>query len=235
MRRPRTRHAYRSGAGGSLDNVLFQDGGELRAVSDVAVSAVQRGAQQVQRALQALHLFGEQGYSATTVAEIAEAAEVSTKTFFSYFPSKADVLFADPRERVTAACETIATHAESSPVASALQKAIGTLLAPEHDEDPAAGTLRQQLIVGDTDLLSRALLHTLEAQTHLAHALHEAYPTQVSRVEAAGMVGSVVGALIGALYESARQGHSRQQIRAAAAHATEIAIAGVTSHGTAHD
>ena len=44
---------------------------------------------------EALRLFQRNGYAATSVEAIADAAEVSPSTFFRYFPTKEDVVLTD--------------------------------------------------------------------------------------------------------------------------------------------
>jgi AcrR family transcriptional regulator len=46
----------------------------------------------------AMTLFADQGYAGTTVPQIAEAAGLTTRTFFRHFSDKRDVLFLRDRE-----------------------------------------------------------------------------------------------------------------------------------------
>jgi AcrR family transcriptional regulator len=43
----------------------------------------------------ALELFAQRGYEQTTLADVADAANVSKRTIFAYFDSKEDILFCD--------------------------------------------------------------------------------------------------------------------------------------------
>ena len=70
--------------------VKFDRGQCCEGVAVVVRSRRERKKQEVyDRLLEAAwRLFGEQGYDETTVAEIAEAADVAKGTFFNHFPTK---------------------------------------------------------------------------------------------------------------------------------------------------
>lgn len=64
----------------------------------------------------AFALFSEQGYEATTVDQIADAAEVSRASFFRYFAAKDDVLGSDDDERREAFIATFRSRGEQDPL-----------------------------------------------------------------------------------------------------------------------
>src|SRR5574337_1236534 len=75
----------------------------------------------------ALRLFREQGYEATTVEQIAAAAEVSPSTFFRYFSTKEDVVLYDDLDPLLIAAFA-AQPAELSPI-QAMRGALQRVLA----------------------------------------------------------------------------------------------------------
>jgi AcrR family transcriptional regulator len=81
----------------------------------------------------ALRLIREQGYDATTVEQIAEAAEVSPSTFFRYYPTKEDVVLQDDMDLLFMDVFR-AQPASLSPLAAmraALRTALGALAADD--------------------------------------------------------------------------------------------------------
>ena len=69
----------------------------------------------------ALNLVAERGFAHVTVEDIAEAADVSPRTFFNYFPSKEAALFAADPDRITALRERVIHQAPGEPVLDALR------------------------------------------------------------------------------------------------------------------
>jgi AcrR family transcriptional regulator len=59
----------------------------------------------------AMELFAEQGFAATTIDRIAEAADVSRATVFSYFPTKEDIVFGDAPLAIEALSATLRERA----------------------------------------------------------------------------------------------------------------------------
>jgi AcrR family transcriptional regulator len=78
-----------------------------------------------------LELFVERGYDQTTLAEIAEAAGVSTRTIFAYFPCKEDILFSALQSK----CGALARALEERPAGvDALTALREFVLATAHEK-----------------------------------------------------------------------------------------------------
>ncbi|WP_158888922.1 TetR/AcrR family transcriptional regulator [Amycolatopsis anabasis] len=97
---------------------------------------------------QALRLFREQGYQATTVEQIAEAAEVAPSTVFRYFATKEDLAVLDDYYSLAdaTAAALAAQPAELGPV-PALRGALRALFDDLSPEERAARYERDVLMV----------------------------------------------------------------------------------------
>jgi len=71
----------------------------------------------------AQELFCRHGFEATTVEQIAEAVDVSARTFFRYFTSKEDVALSLADEQVTAVLTAFAGQPADMPVLTAMRTA----------------------------------------------------------------------------------------------------------------
>jgi AcrR family transcriptional regulator len=69
----------------------------------------------------ALDLVAERGFAHVTVEDIAEAADVSPRTFFNYFPSKEAALFGTDPERIPLLRERLISAAPDAPALEALR------------------------------------------------------------------------------------------------------------------
>jgi AcrR family transcriptional regulator len=111
----------------------------------------------------ALELVAERGLANVTVEDIAEAAEVSPRTFFNYFPSKESVLFGGDTDRAAELREGIAVAA---PGGSALD-AVRVVLT--RDSETMADELRS--LGGDpADWLRRMKVARTDPHVRAAHA-----------------------------------------------------------------
>jgi len=71
----------------------------------------------------ALRLFAERGFAETTVEEIADAADMSARTFFRHFPSKEAVVFADDAERRDVWAEAFRSRPAGEPILQSIREA----------------------------------------------------------------------------------------------------------------
>lgn len=92
----------------------------------------------------ALDLFERQGYDATTVEQVAERAEVSTTTFFRYFPTKAEVVLSDQGQKLPALHQAILDRPAGESDLDAVRHAV--LEAWVAEIDPARTARRAQAV-----------------------------------------------------------------------------------------
>jgi AcrR family transcriptional regulator len=118
----------------------------------------------------ALTLYGERGFDNTTVAEIAERAGLTKRTFFRYFADKREVLFAGAE----ALEELLVTEVGTAPESVAPLDAVALALyaaAPTFEEQREGAARRQQIIAANPALEERELIKLAKLAGAVADAL----------------------------------------------------------------
>jgi AcrR family transcriptional regulator len=145
----------------------------------------------------AMRLFEEQGYAATTVDQIADAAEVSQSTFFRYFPSKEDVALSDEFDPLIVAAMR-AQPAGLDPIET-IRRAIKSALADISDADWHREQQRQRLIQSVPELRSRVLQEYVNTIDLIAEVIAERAGRPGDDFAARVAAGAVIGAMMAAL------------------------------------
>lgn len=140
----------------------------------------------------ALRLIREQGYDATTIEQIINAAEVSESTFFRYFPTKEDVVLQDDFDPLI--IQAFKSQPPEVPPIQALRAAFGTVLSSLSSEQRAEQRERIALVLSAPSLRAAMLDQFSQVMQLLADAIAE----RASRRPDDFAVRTVAGAVIGA-------------------------------------
>ncbi|WP_141955175.1 TetR family transcriptional regulator [Actinoallomurus bryophytorum] len=186
----------------------------------------------------ALRLFDQRGYEETTISDIAAAAEVSPRTFFSYFPSKDDVVFAEMDERLADVRAGLAERPGGETPLATFRRVTEALLRAISAEDGEYGAIQVALIRERPSLQAMALKRLSDAEDGFVDVLREIAP-EVDDVTAVTVIGVAFGGLRAAIMYCRAQGYGPDRTREAAERALAIveqvleSIPGITRPGPA--
>jgi AcrR family transcriptional regulator len=143
----------------------------------------------------AFRLFAEQGYDATTVEQIAAAADVSPATFFRYFPAKEDVVRTDEFDPLL--LDRLAARPAGEDVLTAVRATIASLLPLMEDVEPLRDRIR---LLSGTAGLRAQMWDGFRANTDtVAAAIAPRLGRDPADLEARAAAAAVVAALVEAV------------------------------------
>ena len=149
----------------------------------------------------ALGLCERKGFEATTVNEIAAAADVSPRTVFGYYPSKEAIFFGNSREILDSLDGRLAARAEGETVAEALREWLLSIMGEREEKEALLADRLRRLVDGEAALRTyeRGLLARGEAT--IARAVAE----EIGRDEDEMLPRMVAAAAVAALESIGRR------------------------------
>ncbi len=150
---------------------------------------------------EALRLYLERGLEATTVDDIAAAAEISPSTFFNYFPTKEDVVLEDELDPlILAAFET--QPAGIGPIA-ALRNAMRTVFSNLKPDDEAMMRRRIAVIAREPELRAALLNQFAGLVDQIAELLAARTRIDASDFRIRSLAGALLGVMMAAILAAA--------------------------------
>jgi AcrR family transcriptional regulator len=147
---------------------------------------------------EAFRLIEENGYAATTVEQIAEAAEVSPSTFFRYFPTKESVLLADDMDPVI--LNALDEQPPDRSPSQAVRRAYQSVMADLSDDQREFENTRQRLMFSIPELKAAMYDEYYRTITTFAEAIGRRIGRDASDFELRVFAGALAGAMM-AVYE----------------------------------
>jgi AcrR family transcriptional regulator len=145
---------------------------------------------------EAFRLIEENGYTATTVEQIAEAADVSPSTFFRYFPSKESLLLADDLDPLVFAAFD-AQPPELSPT-EAIRRAYSGVMERLPTEQLEFENTRQRLMFSIPELKAAMYDEYYRTVNVMAELIGRRIGRPANDFEVRVFVGALTGAMMAA-------------------------------------
>ena len=142
----------------------------------------------------ALRLFSEQGYQATTVEQIAAAAEVSPSTFVRYFPTKEDVVLRDDLD--TRMLEAFAKQPPDLAPVQAIRAATKDALTAFGADDMRQIRDATALTLTVPEVRARAMDEFARTMEVIAEAIAKRADRSPSDLPVRALAGAVVGVIM---------------------------------------
>lgn len=143
----------------------------------------------------AFELFAERGFDATTVADIAERAGLTERTFFRHFSDKREVLFAGAQALNEALVSAVRRAPASLPALGAA--AAGLAAVAELLPEVEFARRRQAIILANAELRERELIKLATLSEEIAGALR----SRGTGEPAAGLTGEIAIAIFRTAFE----------------------------------
>jgi AcrR family transcriptional regulator len=173
---------------------------------------------------EALRLFAAKGYSDTTVEEIADAAAISARTFFRYFPSKEDVVIWDEYDPLIP--ELLNARPHDEPPAEALRAVIREAVGGLYRRDSERLLARVRLSFSVPELRARFAEEQQRGIETLAPHLEAKRWTRGDEMQLQ-VIGSALIATVSVALDRWQQGDGKGDLLALLDQATEALAKGI--------